>query len=93
MLRYRFKQLGPQLYPVKEKTVTMEKLFQAMCIYKDDIKTNPNNYRPISVLPIVSKLIERIVFNHLYALLMRHDLLADAQSGFRPCHSTLAIPL
>ena len=32
-------------------------------IYKDDIKTNPNNYRPISVLPIVSKLIERIVFN------------------------------
>ena len=58
-------------------------------IYKDDIKTNPNNYRPISVLPIVSKLIERIVFNQLYALLMRHDLLADAQSGFRPCHSTL----
>ena len=30
-------------------------------IYKDDIKTNRNNYRPISVLPIVSKLIERIV--------------------------------
>ena len=58
-------------------------------IYKDDIKTNPNNYRPISVLPIVSKLIERIVFNQLYAFLMRHDLLADAQSGFRPCHSTL----
>ena len=58
-------------------------------IYKDDIKTNPNNYRPISVLPIVNKLIERIVFNQLYAFLMRHDLLADAQSGFRPCHSTL----
>ena len=58
-------------------------------IYKDDIKTNPNNYRPISVLPIVSKFIERIVFNQLYAFLMRHDLLADAQSGFRPCHSTL----
>ena len=58
-------------------------------IYKDDIKTNPNNYRPISLLPIVSKLIERIVFNQLYAFLTRHDLLADAQSGFRPCHSTL----
>ena len=61
--------------------------------YKDDVKTNPNNCRPISVLPIVSKLIERIVFNQLYAFLMRHDLLADAQSGFRPYHSTLAIPL
>ena len=58
-------------------------------IYKDDIKTNPNNYRPISVLPIVSKLIERVVFNQLYAFLMKHDLLADAQSGFRLCHSTL----
>ena len=58
-------------------------------IHKDDIKTNPNNYRPISVLPIVSKLIERVVFNQLYDFLMRHDLLADAQSGFRPCHSTL----
>ena len=40
-------------------------------------------------LPIVSKLIERVVFNQLYGFLMRHDLLADAQLGFRPCHSTL----
>lgn len=54
------------------------------------IKTNPNNYRPISVLPIVSKLIERVVFTQsVYDFLMRHDLLTDAQSGFRPCHSTL----
>ena len=58
-------------------------------IYKGDIKTNPNNYRPISVLPIVSKLIERVVFSQFYDFLMRHDLLADAQSGFQPCHSTL----
>jgi len=40
-------------------------------------------------LPIVSKLIEREVFNQLYGFLMRHDLLADVQSGFRPCHSAL----
>ena len=60
-------------------------------IYNADIKTNPNNYRPISVLPIVRKLIERVlvVFDQLYGFLMRHDLLANAQSGFRPCHSTL----
>jgi len=65
------------------------KIARVSPIYKDDIKTNPNNYRPISVLPIVGKLIERIVFNQLYGFLMEHDLLADAQSGFRPCHSTL----
>ena len=29
------------------------------------------------------------MFNQLYAFLMRDDLLADAQSGFQPCHSTL----
>ena len=46
-------------------------------------------YRPTSVLPIVSKLIERVVFDQLYGFLMRHDLLADAQLGFRPCHFTL----
>lgn len=40
-------------------------------------------------MPIVSKLIERVVFNQLYDFLMRHDLLTNAQSGFRPCHSTL----
>ena len=51
-------------------------------VYKDDIKTNRSNYRPISVLLIVSKLIERKVFNQLYAFLMRHDFLADAQAGF-----------
>ena len=31
MLWYRFKQLGPQRHPVKEKTVTMVKSFQAIC--------------------------------------------------------------
>jgi len=54
----------------------------------DDIKTDPNNYRPISVLPVVSKLIERIVFNQLYAYLNLHNLLTESQSGFRPMYST-----
>ena len=58
-------------------------------MFKEDIKSDPNNYRPISVLPIVSKLIERIVFNQLYSFLVENDLLADSQHGFRPKHSTL----
>ena len=37
------------------------KIARVSPIYKDDIKTNPNNYRLISVLAIVRKLIERIV--------------------------------
>ena len=33
-------------------------------IFKEDLKTDPNNYRPISVLLIISKLIERVVLTN-----------------------------
>ncbi|KAJ8017557.1 hypothetical protein HOLleu_44948 [Holothuria leucospilota] len=45
------------------------------------------NYRPISVLPIVSKIIERAVHKALYEYLSKNKLLCDNQSGFRPAHS------
>ena len=35
------------------------KIAKITLIFKEDAKTDPNNYRPISVLPIGSKLIER----------------------------------
>ena len=47
-----------------------------------------NNYRPMSVLPVVSKLIERVVFNQLYEYLKNNNLLTESQSGFRPTFST-----
>ena len=65
------------------------KIARVSPIYKKDNKTNSNNYRPISILRIVGKLIERIVFNQFYAYLMQHNLLTDTQPGFRPLHSTL----
>ena len=56
--------------------------------YKDGTKCIPDNYGPISVLPAVTKLIERIIFNQLYSYLTKHGILSDSQSGFRPVHST-----
>lgn len=47
-----------------------------------------NNYRPISVVPAVAKIFEKIVFNQLYAYLSLNKLLSENQSGFRPYHST-----
>ena len=47
-----------------------------------------NNYRPISVLPIVAKVMERIAFDQIYNFLQHHSLLTPLQSGFRPEHST-----
>ena len=57
-------------------------------VHKGGDETNMNNYRPISVLPIVAKILERIVFDQLYDYLQDHSLLTPHQSGFRPGHST-----
>ena len=43
-----------------------------------------NNYRPVSVLPIVSKILERHVFNAFYEYLSNNKLITCSQSGFRP---------
>ena len=59
-----------------------------MPIFKSGDKSDVGNYRPISVLPIVSKIIERAVHDQLYAYLTNADLLSNAQSGFRSNHST-----
>lgn len=57
-------------------------------IYKSGEKTDVGNYRPISVLPIVSKIIERAVHDQLYKYLNDTGKLSTAQSGFRANHST-----
>ena len=57
-------------------------------IYKGGSHSDMNNYRPISVLPLVSKIFEKIVFKQLYSYLSSNDLLLHKQSGFRPGHST-----
>ena len=47
-----------------------------------------NNYRPISNLPFIGKIIEKIVFNQLTTFLTLNNCLDDFQSGFRANHST-----
>ena len=50
--------------------------------------TDVTNYRPISVLPILSKIAERHVHNAVYSFLCKNDLIYIRQSGFRSKHST-----
>ena len=57
-------------------------------IFKSGDISSLNNYRPISILPIVSKIIERAVHQQLSEFLDENDLLHPNQSGFRPMHST-----
>ena len=46
------------------------------------------NYRPVSVLPVLEKVLEKLVHQQLYSYLQEHTILSSAQSGFHPCHST-----
>ena len=56
-------------------------------IHKGGERFLATNYRPISVLPSISKLIEKHIAKHLYKFLLKFNLLHPAQSGFRPGHS------
>ena len=47
-----------------------------------------SNLRPVSLLPITSKLIEKIVHNRVYEFLENNNILDNRQGGFRPKHST-----
>ena len=57
-------------------------------LFKKGDVNSMTNYRPISKLPAVSKLIERMVHKHLYDFLILNDVLTEVQFGFRPGHST-----
>ena len=58
-------------------------------LFKKDNKTDPNNYRPISILPAIAKVFERIIYNQLYDYLSHNDILSKHQSNFRSLHSTV----
>ena len=65
------------------------KISKVLPLYKENIKSDPNNYRPISILPVVSKVLEKVMFKQRYECLTDNNLLAVSQYGFRPKHSTL----
>ena len=57
-------------------------------LFKIGGKSLPSNYRPVSLLSSCGKIFERIIFKHMYNLLVANDLLYKYQSGFLPKHST-----
>ena len=63
----------------------MFQLVTALFISGD--QTNASNYRPISILPTLSKILERAVHFQLYDYLNIDHLLTYEQFGFRPKHS------
>ncbi|CAK1581557.1 unnamed protein product [Parnassius mnemosyne] len=52
--------------------------------------TLPNHFRPISILPFLSKILEACVHRQLSLFVYKNNLLSPFQSGFRPGHSTVS---
>ena len=63
------------------------KLAKVTPIFKKGDKSNPENYRPISILPTLSKIFERHVASQIHEFLLSRHLLYKEQSGFRKFHS------
>ena len=57
-------------------------------IFKSGAKDNVSNYRPISILPVFSKVLERIMYNRVYNHLDSKGLLYEKHFGFQRNNST-----
>ena len=57
-------------------------------LYKKKSKTDPGNYRPVSILTIVSKILERVTYNQIESYMKSENLFYSFQSGFRSSFST-----
>ena len=64
------------------------KLAKVIPVHKKDNTMIVSNYRPISILPSFSKILERIVYNRLYEFFDQHKSLNPEQYGFRRSYST-----
>ena len=67
----------------------MWKHANVMPLFKKGDASELNNYRPVSLLPCASKILERIVFKNVYNYLRDNHILSPHQSGFQSGDSTV----
>ena len=63
------------------------KIARVIPIFKSGVTNIFSNYRPVSVLPLFSKILERLMYNRLLLFINEHGLLYKFQFGFRTLHS------
>ena len=62
-------------------------------IHKKQSKNLIKNYRPISLLPIFSKILERLIFNSMFNYFRQNNLFTECQSGLIPGDSCVVLLL
>ena len=71
-----------------KKFPSLWKCAKVVPLHKKDEVTLPKNYRPVALLPITSKLLERAIFSQLAEYLEDNDILHPSHHGFRTKHNT-----
>ena len=64
------------------------KLAKVIPIYKKDNPLHCQNYRPISLLPVFSKIFEKVIYKRMFQYLTENNMIYERQFGFRENHST-----
>ena len=59
------------------------KLAEIVPLYKCKSRLEPGNYRPISLLPTISKILEKVMYKRTYKFLMDNNQIYHSQYGFR----------
>ena len=88
-------EIGPMLVAIYQASVDSGRVqskwkhAKVCSVYKNGGKSNPANYRPISLTCIASKVLEHIIHSHIMKHLEQYFILTDVQHGFRAKRSTV----
>ena len=66
----------------------VKKLAKLKPIFKKGSRMEPSNYRPILLLPLISKISEKVLHDQIIDYLVQYNILHKFQSGFRTNHLT-----
>ena len=77
------KSLKSGIFPKQWKEAQVTPIFK-----KNGSPSDVKQYRPISLLSCLSKILEKLVFSSIYSHISSKNLLSERQSGYRPHHST-----
>ena len=94
IIKIAFPAIADSLTHIFNQAVTLSsfpdewKTARVVPLYKNGQRNLAGNYKPISVLPVISKIMEKILYDQLYNYLYNFNLLSDNQFGFRKFHST-----
>ena len=89
LLKYAAEELAGPIRTIVNKSISLGiypddwKISRVMPLFKSGTKTNPSNYRPISLTPVISKVLEKVIKRQLFAHLDMQKILPMNQFGFR----------